>query len=218
MTPEAARDGRRLQPRLGGHAYVPASGRELTVSGGSFLMYEENKSIVRECTSSCASTMKLSSRVPAGQLASWLLWMPARRLTTRSHRLESRNLHLGLPLAYSARRVPSAPPANSANRPADPEDAPSREGDAGQRKARNVHHRFEPDLIVGDANVAFGRGPAARATATTAAFLRPGVAFRLLATPPPRTVPIAEGESHLRHWDDGHAALLDRLAEHSSHS
>src|SRR5215208_5728322 len=48
ITPEAARDSRRLQPRLGGHAYVPASGRELTVSGRSFLMYEENKSIVRE--------------------------------------------------------------------------------------------------------------------------------------------------------------------------
>ena len=48
--------------------------------------------------------------------------------------------------------------------------APERpDRDAGQRKARNVHHRFEPDLIVGDANVAFGRSPAARATATTAA-------------------------------------------------
>src|SRR5215207_8777222 len=144
--------------------------------------------------------------------------MPAGRLTTRSHRLESRNLHPGLPLAYSTRRVPSAPPANSANRPADPEDAPGCEGDAGQRKARDVQHRFVPDLIVGDANVAFCRGPAACATATTAAFLRPRAAFRLLATATARTVPIAEGKPHLCHGDDGHTALPDRLAEHSSHS
>jgi hypothetical protein len=43
--------------------------------------------------------------------------------------------------------MPSASLTNSANRFADPEDAPSREGDAGQRKARDVQHRFEPHII-----------------------------------------------------------------------
>ena len=40
-------------------------------------------------------------------------------------------LHPRLPLAYSARHLLSAPSTNSANGSADPEDTPSREGDAG---------------------------------------------------------------------------------------
>src|SRR5215204_770716 len=120
------------------------------------------------------------------------------------------------PLA--ALESPSTSPANSAQRPADPEDAPGRKGDPAQRNARDVHHRFELDIIGRDANVAFGSSPAARATATPTAFVHARVAPRLLATAQPRTVPIAEGKPHLRHRDDGHAALPDRLAEHGAHS
>src|SRR5215211_3802323 len=87
------------------------------------------------------------------------------------------------PLA--ALESPSTSHANCAQRPADPEDAPGRKGDAAERDARDVHHRFEPDIIGRDANVAFGRGPAARATAAPTAFVHAWVAFRLLATAPP---------------------------------
>jgi hypothetical protein len=99
----------------------------------------------------------------------------------------SRCLHPGLPLAYSAQDTRSASTTNSAHRPADPEDTPGREGDAGQRKARDVQHRLEADPIGRDANVACGRGPAARATATPAAFFCPGSAFCPLARAPNRT-------------------------------
>src|ERR671913_1863799 len=128
-------------------------------------------------------------------------------------------LHPRLPLAYSARHLLSAPSTNSANGSADPEDTPSCEGDAGQRKACDVQHRFKPHIIGRDANVALGRGSPARATATPAAFFAPaGDAFRLFATASPRTVAVAEGKPHLCHGDDGHAALSDRLAEHGTYS
>src|SRR5215216_953010 len=67
-------------------------------------------------------------------------------------------------------------------------------------------------------NVAFSRGSTTPATATPAAFVSLGAAFRLLAMAPPRTVPIAEGKPHLCHRDYGHAALADRLSEHGAHS
>src|SRR5215212_10180824 len=128
-------------------------------------------------------------------------------------------LHPRPPLAYSARHLLSAPSTNSANGSADPEDTPSREGDAGQRKACDVQHRFKPHIIGRDANVALGRGSPARATATPAAFFAPtGAAFRLFATASPRTVPVAEGKPHLGHGDNGHAALSDRLAKHGTYS
>src|SRR5918994_4674108 len=128
-------------------------------------------------------------------------------------------LHPRLPLAYNVRHLLSAPSTNSANSSADPEDTPSREGNAGQRKACDVQHRFKPHIIGRDANVALGRGSPARATATPAAFFAPaGAAFRLFATASPRTVAVAEGKAHLCHGDDGHAALSDRLAEHGTYS
>src|ERR671910_1154142 len=127
--------------------------------------------------------------------------------------------NLALTLSYNARCVSSASLANSANRSANPEDAPGCEGDAGQRKACDVQHRFKPHIIGRDANVALGRGSPARATATPAAFFAPaGAAFRLFATVSPRTVPVAEGKAHLCHGDDGHAALSDRLAQHGTYS
>src|SRR5919112_1950622 len=123
-------------------------------------------------------------------------------------------LHPRPPLAYSARHLLSAPSTDSANGSADPEHTPSREGDAGQRKACDVQHRFKPHIIGRDTNVAFGRGPAACATATPAAsFCRAGAAFGLFATALPRTIPVAESEPHLGHGDYGHVALPDRLAE-----
>src|SRR5215212_5824389 len=121
-------------------------------------------------------------------------------------------LHPRPPLAYSARHLLSAPSTNSANGSADPEDTPSREGDAGQRKACDIQHRFKPHIIGRDANVALGRGSPARADSTPAAFFAPaGAAFGLFATASSRTVPVAEGKPHLCHGDDGHVALSDRL-------
>ena len=95
-------------------------------------------------------------------------------------------LGFALPLAYNARRVPSASFTNSANRFADPEDAPRREGDAGQRDARDVQYWLEPDLIGRDSKVPFGRSPAFLRHCHPRC-LRPslGLVFRLLDTTSP---------------------------------
>src|SRR5215208_8342507 len=112
----------------------------------------------------------------------------------------------GLACAYNARHLRSSSPADSVHHPANPEDAPSREGDAGQHKARNVQHRFKPDFISRDADVASGRGPAACATATPATFVCYWSALRLLPVAPARTVPIAEDRKSTR-LNSSHVAI-----------